>query len=153
MKKNPSLPKLKKTKTRHLECMLRPSHWLHEISPPKRIWHHFWLQLIALAKNTLLINCMYLFFVGPCPHRGWGLLHWQVIFNFYLKLASFTLTKVIFLGGMKVDGLGLWGFKIFIPTMMWNNVYIFQPRLRNWNDGRIFQNLLHAIMVILVSFL
>jgi hypothetical protein len=41
------------------------------------------------------------------------------------------LTKVDFLGGMKVDKLGLWRFKIVIPIMMWNNVSIFQPRLRN----------------------
>jgi hypothetical protein len=66
MKKNPSLPKLKKKKARQFECMLGPSHWLHEISPPKRVWHHFWLQLIDLAKNTL-INWGYLFFVGTCP--------------------------------------------------------------------------------------
>ncbi len=24
----------------HLECMLGPSHWLHEISLPKRLGHH-----------------------------------------------------------------------------------------------------------------
>jgi hypothetical protein len=107
MKKNPSLPKLKKKKGRHLECMLGPSHWLHEISTPKRVWHHFWPQLTTLAKNTLLINCGYLFFVVTSLHRGRELSHWQEIFNFYLKLASFTLTKVDFLGGMKVDKLGL----------------------------------------------
>jgi hypothetical protein len=91
--------------------MLGPSHWLHEISPPKRVWHHFWLQLIDLAKNTLLINWGYLFFVGTCPHREQGLSHHQEIFNFYFKLVSFTLTKVDFLGGMKVHRLGLWDSK------------------------------------------
>jgi hypothetical protein len=45
-------------KTRHLECMLGPSHWLHEISLPKRICHHFWLGLIPLAKNTLPIESL-----------------------------------------------------------------------------------------------
>jgi len=68
-------PELKKKKARHLECMLGPSHWLHEISPPKRVWHHFWPQLLALAKNTLFINWGYFFFVGTYPHKGWGLSH------------------------------------------------------------------------------
>jgi hypothetical protein len=49
--------------------------------------------------------------------------------------------QVDFLGGMKVHRLGLRGFKIIIPTMMWNNVSIFQPRLRNWNDGRNSQDI------------
>jgi len=43
-------------KTRHLECMLGPSHWWHEISLPKRVLHHFWHGLIPLAKNTLPIE-------------------------------------------------------------------------------------------------
>jgi hypothetical protein len=33
-------------KGKHLECMLGPSHWLHEISLPTRVGHHFWLGLI-----------------------------------------------------------------------------------------------------------
>jgi hypothetical protein len=37
--------------------MLGPSHWLHEISLPKRLGHHFWPGLTALAKNTLPIQC------------------------------------------------------------------------------------------------
>jgi hypothetical protein len=36
--------------------MLGPSHWLHEISLPKRVPHHFWPGLIPLAKNTLPIK-------------------------------------------------------------------------------------------------
>jgi len=36
-KKNPFVF-LKGKKTRHLECMLGPSHWLHEISLPKRVF-------------------------------------------------------------------------------------------------------------------
>jgi hypothetical protein len=36
--------------------MLGPSHWLHEISLPKRVHHHFWPGLVRLAKNTLLIE-------------------------------------------------------------------------------------------------
>jgi hypothetical protein len=31
---------IKGKKARHLECMLGPSHWLHEISLPKRLGHH-----------------------------------------------------------------------------------------------------------------
>jgi hypothetical protein len=37
--------------------MLGPSHWLHEISLPKRLGHHFWPGLTALAKYTLPIQC------------------------------------------------------------------------------------------------
>jgi hypothetical protein len=50
----PSFPaKLEKKKARHLECMLGPSYWLHEISLPKRVCHHFWPGLIPFAKSTL----------------------------------------------------------------------------------------------------
>jgi hypothetical protein len=48
---------IKGKKTRHLECMLGPSHWLHEISLSKRLHHHFWHGLMPLAKNTPLIQC------------------------------------------------------------------------------------------------
>jgi hypothetical protein len=47
---------LKGKKGRHLECMLGPSHWVHEISFLKRVCHHFWSGLISLAKNTLPID-------------------------------------------------------------------------------------------------
>jgi hypothetical protein len=40
----------------HLDGMLGPSHWLHEISLPKKVHHHFWHGLLHLAKNTLLIE-------------------------------------------------------------------------------------------------
>jgi hypothetical protein len=50
----PPLQTLKEKKARHLECMLWASHWLHEISLPKRVGHHFWPGLIIpFAKNTL----------------------------------------------------------------------------------------------------
>ncbi len=48
---------IKGKKTRHLECMLGPSHWLHEIPLPKRLHHHFWHGLMPFAKNTPLIHC------------------------------------------------------------------------------------------------
>jgi hypothetical protein len=51
------LPSKHKRKKRHLECMLGPSRWLHEISLPKRLGHHFWPGLTPLAKNTLPIQC------------------------------------------------------------------------------------------------
>jgi hypothetical protein len=61
MKKNLSLTPLpttqKRKKTRCIECMLGPSHWLHEISLFKRLHHHFWHGLTPLAKNTPLIQC------------------------------------------------------------------------------------------------
>jgi len=37
--------------------MLGPSRWLHEISLPKRLGHHFGSGLTPLAKNTLPIQC------------------------------------------------------------------------------------------------
>jgi hypothetical protein len=49
-------PNLKGKKARHLQFMLGPSHWLHEISLHKRVCHHFWPGLIPLAKNTLSIG-------------------------------------------------------------------------------------------------
>ncbi len=51
----PPTPKLKWKKARHLECMLGPSHWLREISLPKRVCHHFWPGLIPISKNTIPI--------------------------------------------------------------------------------------------------
>jgi hypothetical protein len=69
------LPNLKGKKARHLECMLGPSHWLHEFLFPKELvtifglgyplqrtpyllvyCHNFWPRLIALPKNTLPIG-------------------------------------------------------------------------------------------------
>jgi len=55
MKKYPP-QNLKGKSARHLECMLGPSHWLHEIYLQKRVPHHFWPRLIPLAKNTLHIK-------------------------------------------------------------------------------------------------
>ncbi len=48
---------IKEKETRHLECMVGPSHWLHEISLSKRFHHHFWHGLMPFAKNTPLIQC------------------------------------------------------------------------------------------------
>ncbi len=50
---------LKGRKARHLECMRGPSNWLHEISLPRRVHHHFWPGLIPLAKNTLPIHLIH----------------------------------------------------------------------------------------------
>jgi len=52
----PPLPNLKSKKARHLECMLGPSYWLHEISLPKRVHHHFWPGLLPFAKSTIPIK-------------------------------------------------------------------------------------------------
>ncbi len=52
----PTPQNFKGKKARHLECMLGPSHWLHEISLPKRVRHRFQPALISLAKNTLPIK-------------------------------------------------------------------------------------------------
>jgi len=53
----PPLQNIEGKKARHLECTLGPSHWLHEISFPKRFGHHFWPRLTTLAKNTLHVPC------------------------------------------------------------------------------------------------
>jgi hypothetical protein len=50
---HPSPQNSKGKKARHLECMLGLSNWLYEISLHKRVCHHFWPGLIALAKNML----------------------------------------------------------------------------------------------------
>jgi hypothetical protein len=39
--------------------MLGPSHWLHEISLPKIVCHHFWPPLIPLARNALPIELVF----------------------------------------------------------------------------------------------
>jgi hypothetical protein len=66
---HPQKKNLKGIKARHLECMLGPSHWLHEIFLPKRVHHHFWLGLIPSTKNTLPIQsskpCKTLFINTP----------------------------------------------------------------------------------------
>jgi len=60
MKKNLSSPpapqNIKGKKTRHLECMLEPSHWLHEISLFKRLHHHFWHGLTPLQRTPHLFS-------------------------------------------------------------------------------------------------
>jgi len=50
MKKKSFAPTLKRNKSKP---PWMPSHWLHEISLPKRVGHHFWPGIIAFAKNTL----------------------------------------------------------------------------------------------------
>ncbi len=61
-KKNPSPPpklKREKKKARHVECMHGPSHWLHEISLPKRVCHHFWPELIPLQRRTPYLGLLF----------------------------------------------------------------------------------------------
>jgi hypothetical protein len=65
---HPPLQNLKGYKARHLECMLWPSHWLHEICLLKRVHHHFWPRLIPLAKNTLPIGGVWVAKLG----QKWG---------------------------------------------------------------------------------
>jgi len=42
----PPHPKLRK-KSRHLECMFQPTHWLHIFLVSKTVGHHFWPRLMA----------------------------------------------------------------------------------------------------------
>jgi hypothetical protein len=49
--KNPPLAptqNLKEKKSRHLECMLQPTHWLHVFLVA--VGHHFWIRLMAGAE-------------------------------------------------------------------------------------------------------
>jgi hypothetical protein len=43
----PCTQNLKEKKSRHLECMLQPTHWLHVIFGSKTVGHHFWHGLMA----------------------------------------------------------------------------------------------------------
>jgi hypothetical protein len=43
-------PKLKRKKSRHLECMIQPTHWLHVFLVSKTVGHHFWPRLMAWAE-------------------------------------------------------------------------------------------------------
>jgi len=45
----PPTQNLKGKKSRHLGCMLQPTHWLHLFSVSKTIGHHFWPRLMAGA--------------------------------------------------------------------------------------------------------
>ncbi len=40
--------------------MLGPSHWQHEISPPKKVYHHFGLNFTPHKSNFFLLNL-----IGP----------------------------------------------------------------------------------------
>jgi hypothetical protein len=92
----PRPPNLKGKKARHLECMLGPSHWLHEISLPKRVRHLFWPGLIPLAKNTLPGLYLCTLFIGPCPPQGQGLYSVGSNFwKFYLIRTGFTLGEPV----------------------------------------------------------
>jgi hypothetical protein len=51
MKKNPppipSTQNLKEKKSKHLECMFQPTHWMHVFFISKIFGHHFWLKLMV----------------------------------------------------------------------------------------------------------
>jgi hypothetical protein len=47
---------LKGKKPRHFECMIEPTHWLHKISLPKRVHHHFCLGYTISKTPYLLIS-------------------------------------------------------------------------------------------------
>jgi len=49
-KNPPPTQNLKEKKSRHLECMLQPTHWLHVCLVSKTIGHHFWPRLMAGAE-------------------------------------------------------------------------------------------------------
>jgi hypothetical protein len=47
----PSTQNLKINKSRHLECMLLPTHWLHVFFIFKIVGHHFWSRLMAGGRD------------------------------------------------------------------------------------------------------
>jgi hypothetical protein len=48
---HPLHPKLKRKKSRHLECMLQPTNWLHVFFISKAVGHHFWPRLMAGGRD------------------------------------------------------------------------------------------------------
>jgi hypothetical protein len=58
-----------------LECMLGPSHWLHEIYLPKRVCQDFWPGLLPLCKehptySTVLAELCRLSFTSQVPSKS-----------------------------------------------------------------------------------
>jgi hypothetical protein len=47
---------LKGKNARHLQCVLGPSHWLHEIPPPKRVHRHFWPDLYPSQVQLFFVE-------------------------------------------------------------------------------------------------
>jgi len=47
----PSTQNLKEKKSRHLECMLPPTHWLHVFFISKTVGRQFWPRLMAGGKD------------------------------------------------------------------------------------------------------
>jgi hypothetical protein len=66
----PPHPNLKsKKKARHIECMLGPSHWLHEISLPRRVCHYFWpglMPYLVIYRGCWIGLCV----VGRCEEKS-----------------------------------------------------------------------------------
>jgi len=53
---NPLPPKLKKKKCKAHSVCPWPSHWLHEISPPKKIYQRFWPDLYLSQVQLFFIE-------------------------------------------------------------------------------------------------
>jgi hypothetical protein len=49
-------PNLKGKNARHIQYVLGHSHWLHEISPPKKVYHHFWPNLYPSQVQLFFIE-------------------------------------------------------------------------------------------------
>jgi len=53
---NPPPPHFKGKNERTLEGMPGPSHWLHEISLPKKVHHHFWPELYPSKVQLFFVK-------------------------------------------------------------------------------------------------
>jgi hypothetical protein len=47
----PSTQNLKEKTSKHLECMLPPTHWLHVCFISKTVGQHFWPRLMARERD------------------------------------------------------------------------------------------------------
>jgi hypothetical protein len=52
----PCPPNLKGKNARLIQCALGPSHCLHEISPPKKVYHPFWPDLYPSQVQLFFIE-------------------------------------------------------------------------------------------------
>jgi hypothetical protein len=88
----PLIQTLEAKKARHIECMLGPSHWLHEISLPRRVCHYLWRGLIPYL--LLYRGC----WIGPCVGRceeqkcyaQWNYWIWWSEFSFLVIVLRFV---------------------------------------------------------------
>jgi hypothetical protein len=68
--KNPHTPHPWVKKDTSCKVHVQPFHWLHTNSIPKTICHHFWLELLTLAKSKC--TCLWFILISSwvCAHTS-----------------------------------------------------------------------------------